>query len=159
MQHRHLVAVLFHSVSLVLGIPSTIAFLFFVWESLRFRVPTPARKSGPSGDQLIDLLVSGFRLLGRFFEFFAGATQFILLIAAAVSFVGALLAVLLFMTGRGINSGRSWARVLGIGLALVSLVVSLLALTAVERSIVFAVSGLMAVASVYIVWTLGWRFT
>jgi hypothetical protein len=149
---------IFHAVSLVLGIPSLLACMFFTWESVRFHLLPNPSESGPSGDQLIDLFVSGFRLFGKILALFGGAVQWALLALAVASFLSSLFALILFFTARGIEAGRPWARILGILLALVPLFCSLAALTALDRSLPWALAAITAVASVYVIWTLGWRF-
>ena len=134
------------------------AFLFLAWESVRLHLGASPAKAGATGDQLIDLLVSSFHLFGRVLTLFAGAAKWAILVVALASFFCVAAAVLLFLTARGIQAGRPWARVLGIVLTLVPLVVSLAVVATLHRTLWVILSTIVAALSVYVIWTLALRF-
>lgn len=149
----------FHAASLALGIPSSIAFVFLAWESARLRFMTPdVAGTGTSGDQLIDLLAAGFRLFGKMLALFAGAVHWVIVVLAVGSMLCIALAVVLFFTARGLHAGRHWARILGIFVAILPLLLSFAAISALQRPVPLIVSTMIAAASVYVIWTLGFRF-
>ena len=157
-QQRHLVAGAFHAASLVLGIPSSIAFVFLVWESVRLHFGPSGTATGATGNQLIDLFVQGFRLFGKLFAFLGGAAKWAFTLLAVASLVIIVAAVILFFIARGLHAGRAWARIFGILLALAALLVALVVLAALRRPVPIALSTTAAAASVWVIWVLGWRF-
>ena len=118
----------------------------------------PARAAGKSGNELIDLLVGGARLFGKFFELFAGAAKWAFTVLAILLFIVALFAGALFLTSRGIAAGRSWARSLGILLALAPLLMSLSFAMTVRTAGPVLIAGAVAAVSFYVVWALSMRF-
>jgi hypothetical protein len=133
-QHRELIATAFRVGGLLLGIPSSVAFAFFGFgaASLHFLSPrlTPG---GKSGDQLIDLLVSGARILARLFEFFGGGVEWLLAVLSVVSFGCLVFAVVLHFTGRGVHASRGVARTMGILLVILPLLVSFIGVMALRK--------------------------
>ena len=106
--HRHVVATAFQVVSLFIGIPSLVAFVYCGWQSMRLFLgeQNVAGESGRTGNDLIDGFVFGFRLFAKGFGFLAGAAQWILVLVTAVSFGAVMFSVALFVTGRGLSGGR-----------------------------------------------------
>jgi hypothetical protein len=159
-QHRQLVAGAFRVFSYALGIPSSIAFVFLAFSAIRLQLLTPAPSAEyASGDKLIDLFVSGFRVMGKLIEFFGGAAKLAITVLAVATFLCLVIALFFFFTSRGLYAGRPWARVLGILLAIFTLLISLGAFVSVGRPISHAVPALTAALSVYVIWTLGWHYS
>jgi hypothetical protein len=155
-QHRELIATAFRVGGLLLGIPSSVAFAFFGFgaASLHFLSPrlTPG---GKSGDQLIDLLVSGARILARLFEFFGGGVEWLLAVLSVVSFGCLVFAVVLHFTGRGVHASRGVARTMGILLVILPLLVSFIGVMALRKPVPFVVSSLTFALSTCVIWALG----
>ena len=108
---------------------------------------------------MIDLLVSGARIFGKLAGFLGGAGKWFITVLAIASLFCAAIAAILFLTARGIESGRAWARITGILTTLLTLLISVGALTTAERPVPLAGFIAMAVFSVYAVWTLLWHFS
>jgi hypothetical protein len=149
----------FHAASLVLGIPSCIAFVFLAWESVRLHLMTPAAtNAGPSGNQLINLFIGGFRLFGKLFAFLGEAGKWVILMLAVASFLALVFAVMLFFTARGLNAGQLWARTFGILLAIGPLLFSLGILLSLRSFVPFTLSATVAAGAAWVIYTPGWRF-
>jgi hypothetical protein len=158
-QHRELVATAFRVGGLLLGIPSSAAFAFFGFGAARLYFLNPhVTPSGKTGNQLMDLLLSGARISAKVFEFFGGAVEWILAVLSVASFGCLAFAVLLYFTGRGLHASRGVARAMGILLAILPLLVSFIGVAAMRRSVPFVVSSVTLVLSAYVIWVLGWRF-
>jgi hypothetical protein len=153
-----LVATFLHGASLTLGIPSFIGFVFLAWESARLHMIKVPAESGRSGNQLIDLLVAGVQTFGKVFGLLGEAAQWFLTLLAGVSLLSTLFAVMLFFTARGLQSGRAWARALGILLALLPFLISLLMVLSTRRFMPMTFGMLIAAASGYVLWALCLRF-
>jgi len=149
----------FHAASLAIGIPASLAFLLLGFETIRLHLSAPVTtETGKSGNQLIDLFVSGFAIFGKLLGLFSGVAKWLILVLAAASFVAVVFAVTLYFTARGLNAGRMWARVLGVVLAVAPLLLSLGTVLSTRRTLPFAIAGLTAAASAYTIYTLCWRF-
>lgn len=149
----------FHAAALAIGIPSGLAFLLLGFEALRLQMSSPgATSSGKSGNQLIDLFVSGFTIFGKLLGLFTGVAKWLILLLTAVSLIAVVFAVALFLTARGLNAGRMWARVLGVALAIAPLLLSLGAVLSTRRTLPFAIAASTAAASGYTIYILCWRF-
>jgi len=144
----------------VVGIPSSIAFAFLSWSAVRLHLSEPQLSpAAPSGDALIDLLISGARIFSKMAAFLGGAGKWFITLLAVVALVCVGAAALILLTARGLYAGRNWARTLGIVLALFSLLFSLGTLTALQRPVPMIMSVAVAAFSVYAIWALGWRFS
>jgi hypothetical protein len=158
--HRQIVAATFRVISLAIGVPSSIAFAFLSWSAVRLHMSNPQLSpAAPSGDALIDLLVSGARTFGQLAAFVGGAGKWFITLLAVASLVCVGFAALLPLTARGLYAGRAWARVVGILLTVLTLLVSLGALTAVGRPVTLIAFVALTVFSVYAIWALGWHFS
>ncbi len=145
--------------SCALGIPSSAAFVFLTWESVRLHLTEPSPSSAsPSGNQLIDLLVGGAAIVAKGFALLGGAAKWALTLLAVASLLIIVLALILFLTSRGLHAGRPWARVLGILVALVAMLISSLILTSLRQPVPLTLSVAGAAGSLYIIWALVWRF-
>jgi hypothetical protein len=100
------------------------------------------------------LLVAGYGFTALFFGGFASGTESAAGISAeAWSVIFAVGGVVLFMAGCNIFAGRFWARVIGIAVSVIALVVGLISLDAYP---VFAV--ITIVLNLGIIWSLGFRW-
>jgi hypothetical protein len=144
----------------VIGIPALIAFVFLTWQSVRFHMLEPAPgATGATGNQLIDLFVLGARWFGKIFEIFGGAVKWAMTVLAIGAFVVLVIAAVAFFTAKGLYAGRGWARVMGLLIAIVPLLVSMMMIASVRRPLPVAAAMVTAAASGYVIWTLGWRFS
>jgi hypothetical protein len=149
----------FHTGSLALGIPASLVFLLLAWASIQLHLLAPSPSAaGPTGNQLIDLFVGGFRLFGKLFEFIGGAGKWAILILAAVSFLAVVLALAMFFTARGLNAGQLWARISGIAIAVVPLLLSLVLFLSLRSLAPRALAAAAVYGTGWVIWTLGWRF-
>jgi hypothetical protein len=149
----------FHAASLAIGIPSGLAFLVLGVETIRLQLGTPANPGqGKSGNQMIDLFVAGFSVFGKLLNLFSGVAKWLIALLTAVAFVALVFAATLFFTARGLNAGRTWARVFGVALAVAPLLLSVGTLLSTRRTLPFTLAGMTAAASAYTIYTLCWRF-
>jgi hypothetical protein len=157
---RELVARLYLGISMVLGIPSGIVFLFTAWDAVRIHMLMPAKSSpsSPTGNLIVDGLVAGASLIGKAFWFAGAVGEWVLRAVALAAFLIAAVAAVLFVIGRGLHAGRTWARVLGILVALGPLFCSYLVMTSSRRPLPMSLGAMGMAAAGYVVWVLGWRF-
>lgn len=160
-RHAHAVAVLFQLSAWLLGLPSAAVFVFFGFAAARLHLwpaSTSAQGQNAMGNDLVALLVSGARIFGRLFEMFSGAAKwaFTALAVAALAIVSA--ALILFVTARGIEAGRGWARAVGIVCALGPLLISVLSLLAGPRPLAATLCLATVCVSIYVIWALLARF-
>jgi len=118
----------------------------------------PDSGDGASGNQLMDLIIWGFRLFGKLFEALGDAAKWVMTMLAVASFLAIGVSVVFYYTARGLHAGRSWARVVGILLAILPLLISLLAVASSHRSMATLFFAMIGAACVFVIWTLGWRF-
>jgi hypothetical protein len=157
-QHRELIATAFRVGGLVLGIPSAVAFAYCGYGAARLYFLPPIPPGSKTGDQLIDLFVSGVRVLAKLAELLGGAIEWALTILTVVFFGCLAFSVLLYFTGRGLHASRGVARVMGILLTILPLLVSFGGVMATRRPVPFVISGVTFALSAYVIWALGWRF-
>lgn len=158
-RHAHAVAVLFQVAAWLLGLPSAAVFVSFGFAAARLHLwPSTGVQGNVTGNDLITMLVSGARIFGRLFEMFSGAAKwaFTAIAVAALAIVSA--AVILFMTARGIEAGRGWARAAGIVCALLPLLISVLGLLAGPRPLTVTLCFATVCVSIYVIWALMARF-
>jgi hypothetical protein len=124
---------------------------------LYFYKPT-VTPSGKTGNQLVDLFVWSASAVGKVFEFFGGAMEWVLTAISVVSLAFLAVAVLLYFTGRGLHASRGLARAVGIPLSFMVLLISFIGITSFRRPVPLVFSGLTFALSTYVIWALGWRF-
>jgi hypothetical protein len=141
----------------MLGIPSALAFFFLSWEwmSLRFLRPPAPDQYKASGNQAVDLLVFSFALIGKLLELLGGAVEWMLGVLVLLSLLCLSFAALLFVTARGLNAGKTWARVCGLLLAFIVLLCSGF-LSTIPKATPPAL--ILAGGALYVLWVLGWRY-
>ncbi|HEY2013791.1 MAG TPA: hypothetical protein VGH38_09840 [Bryobacteraceae bacterium] len=89
---------------------------------------------------------------------FSGAAKWAMATLTAASLVSVVCAAIFFFTSHGLHALRPWSRILGILVAIVLLLISLAASTALRRPLPLAISTIIAALSIYTIWILGWRF-
>jgi uncharacterized membrane protein (UPF0136 family) len=77
---------------------------------------------------------------------------------AAASLVLSVLAAVLFLVARGLQTGRGWARVLGMVAALAALLSSMAMLRSLRRPVPIILGAVGVLLAGYTIWVLGWRF-
>ncbi len=164
--HLQIVSGEFRIAGLLLGVPSTIAFVALIYTVIDLR-STPALPRDDSQyldiDKygLVGLLNNGVKgigdVIGTPIAFAAGAAMWLIVALAIASLVAALFAVLLYFVGRGVRRRATWARFVGIILTTGFLLISILALTSLRRDLA-SVAVLPVGLSLYTLWVLGWRF-
>jgi hypothetical protein len=157
---RALVAQMFLVVSLLMGIPSALLFVFSAWGSidLHFSAPPQPGPEAPIGHPIFDALTACARFIAKAFSFLGNAAEWALTALAVASLVLTALAVLLFLISRGLHAARTWARIVGIAVALAPLVTSLLIMTSFRRPLPLVLGAGGALLSGYTIWVLAWRF-
>ena len=145
----------FRIASLALGIPALFIFLFsgIAFLGLYFRAaPNSTHSTGPAS--LIDFIVTGARMMGTVFDFFSEVAMIASAGVAAVSLVLLTLFVAMFYTGRALDSHQPWARIAGIVLVSILLLISLGGMVVLGRTVGFAA----ILACGYALWVLGWHY-
>jgi len=143
---------IFYAASAVIGLPSLVAFCFLAFSAIRLWMlsPKPAPDSPPSGNQAVDLLVTGATLFGKTMGFLGAMGQAIITGLAVLAFFVLLYAVGLYIAGRGLSADRQWARILAILLTLVPFLLSLGVSLSSRRMPVLLFTG----ACGYLLWKL-----
>jgi hypothetical protein len=158
-QHREFIATAFRLGGLIIGIPSAVAFVYFGIGAAQLLLFKPTiTPSGKTGNLLVDLFVSGASVVGKVFQFFGGAMEWVLTALSVVSFAFLAVAVLLYFTGRGLHASRGGARAIGLLLSLMVLLISFMGITSFRRPVPLVLSVVTFALSTYVVWALGWRF-
>ena len=106
---------------------------------------------------LVGVLANGGQVAGRAVHTVLIAGSWFAAAVAVAAFVSLLLALLIYVTGRGIVRQRGWARVLGVLLSLGLALIMISALTVVDRGAIPYVA-VSAVLSLYTIWALLWRY-
>ena len=146
----------FRIASLTLGIPSLIVFLFSAtaFLGLYFRGAQPATGYSGGPASLIDFIVAGARMMGSVFNFFSEVAMIASAAVAGVSLVVLTVSVAMFYTGRALDAHQPWARIVGMILISILLLISLGGMMVLGRTIAFAA----ILACCYALWVLGWHF-
>src|SRR5437763_16080786 len=103
-RHLTIVSTTFTVSGALLGLLSSVSFLWLMWAALRMDLAKPAEVSDGSvgPDSLVNLLVAGGRIFGKIFSFLAGAGQALILFLAVMVFFTLCLALFLMLVGRGL---------------------------------------------------------
>jgi hypothetical protein len=159
-QPREIIAQAFLVISLLLGIPSVIVFVCSAWGSIELHVATSpkATPSSATGNLIVDGLVAGASLVGKAFSLANSTAEWLMRASAFVSLSLTVVAAVLFVIARGLHASRSWARILGILVALAPLMISVLTMASFRRPVPIALGAGGALLAGYAVWVLGWRF-
>ena len=146
----------FRIASLTLGIPSLIVFLFsgIAFLGLYFRGGQPATGYSGGPASLVDFIVAGARMLGAVFDFFSEVAMIASAVATAVSLVLLTISIAMFYTGRALDAHQPWARMAGIVLVSILLLLSMGGMVVLGRTVGFAA----ILACGYALWVLGWRY-
>ena len=121
---------------------------------LYFRGAQPATGYSGGPAPLIDFIVAGARMLGSVFDFFSEVAMIASAGVAAVSLVLLTLPIAMFYTGRALEGHQPWARVVGMILIAILLLISLGGMMVLGRTVAFAA----ILTSSYALWVLGWRY-
>ena len=146
----------FRIASLTLGIPALIVFLFsgisFLGLYFRGAQPTTGYRGGPAS--LVDFIVAGAQMMGAVFNFFSEVAMIASAVATAVSLVLLTLSIAMFYTGRALDAHQPWARIAGILLVSILLLISFGGMMVLGRTLAFGA----IIACCYALWVLGWRY-
>ncbi len=156
--HRLIVARIFQVGSFVIGIPSLLFGMFMTWTAIQTQ-SKPQPESAPSGNQAIDLAISGVEWIGKGLSALGDIAHWVSILLAVLAFALVIYAVVLFFIARGIRHNRVAARVLGILLALPPLLSSLTTIASIREPVPLLISSLTVGVAGYVVWALGWKFT
>lgn len=145
----------------LIGVPSLVVAGWYAFIRVRLWVAPPVPVgdsfSGVKNPDAILMILGGFaKGVGALANFIGTIGQGILSILAVIASVGLVLAVVLFLTGRGLHAHAGWARAVGGGLMGFLLLTSLFASVAVFRGPLALAAFALAAASGYAIWTL-WR--
>jgi hypothetical protein len=159
-RHLLIVAIGFRLTGILLGAASIAALVDLADTALLLR-RTPPPEIGPPLDiktyGLVGLLSNSARGIGFGLHALAGVLSILVMIMLAAAVFALLLALLLYLTGRGIGQQATWARVVAILLSL-SLALASGAIMAVMRRDHAAFATLAIGLSLYSLWVLIWRF-
>lgn len=164
MNHRLIVSWIFRVGALLVGIPALLLLidigvgLFTVTHAIQ-HAPQPqwldVQKYG-----IVGLIANGGQIFGGLFIALATLGLVVAILFAFMLALVIFFAVLFFFTGRGVSRHADWARVMGIVLSVLCL---LLWLTGVNNNtdhlpdLMLASTGVAI--SAYAIWALGWRYT
>lgn len=114
MRHLTLVTNGFFGTSLLVGIPSLIAFCYLAFSTLRLYLTKPPSMQRPgSSDALIRTIEWGAYAMGKTFELLGAFGFFACVLLTVAAAVLLAFSVLLFFTARGLEAHQTWARVAG----------------------------------------------
>jgi hypothetical protein len=157
-RHIHLVATAFCVASAALGIPALISVAFTGFHLVRwFLTPVKLPSEVPAGaDGMLRLIDGATRIAAAPFRFLAWAGQWVIVAAAVLSLLLVLMALLLFLTGRGLHHAQFWAKVSATLIALGLFGISISGTPVLRRTafVLLPLSGLCG--SVYALWAI-WR--
>ena len=156
--HRVIIGRGFRTGGWVLGAPSLVA-LLSVCASLFFLRAAPDTSSyldiGKYG--IAGLLANSARGIGQIFGWLGNIGTWFEEVLAIVLLGAVLLAVVLYITGKGLERRSAAARIAAFLLALVFLGLWLVVLLSLPRASM-ALPGLAVCVSLYVIWVLGWRY-
>ena len=155
--HRLIVARIFQIASFVIGMPSLGMGIFLSW-MLTQAPPSPRPGAGPSGNQAVDLFVDAFRVAGSFLSFLGGLFEWFAILLIVIACLLVAYALVLFFVSRGIRAGRTFARIVGMLLALPPLLSSATTLVNLREPLPMLISLIVVGIAGYVVWGLGWKF-
>lgn len=158
--HRNVVATEFRVGGALLGIASLVVladsiYTAYAVRSARAPDGSPPLDIGKYG--LVGLLANGGQVAGRAVHTLLITASWLAAAVAVVAFVTLLLALLVYLTGRGIAQQAGWARILGGLLSLGLALITIAALTIVDHGAA-AIVAVPAVLSLYTLWVLIWRY-
>jgi hypothetical protein len=159
--HRSIVGLGFKLASVVVGVPAAAGSLFCVVAAFQLHdAAVQAHSTHPISVQkygIVGLVTDAAVGVDRVFGFFAELGVWVMGALAVGALIFALCAALLYPVGRGVARQAPWARVVGVGLALMMALSSLLAFTSLPLRLAAAPLPAMALA-IYTIWVLIWRF-
>jgi hypothetical protein len=164
MNHRLIVSWIFRVGALLVGIPALLMLidiglgLFTVTHAVQ-HAPQPqwvdVQKYG-----LVGLIANGGQIFGGLMIAFATLGLVVAILFAFMLVLAIFFAILFFFTGRGVAGHADWARVMGIVLSALCLLIWLAGVknnTDHMPDLLLACTGVAI--SAYAIWTLGWRYT
>jgi hypothetical protein len=157
-RHRLIVALGFRIAGWVVGIPALLA-------SVGLGVGAVLLADGPSKTPYMDdktygllgVLINGVHAVTDVVAFIGAMAGLVLTIFAVLGVLVVLFAVLLYLIGRGLKVRAAWARVLAGLVSLLTLANAAIVLSALNRA-GEVVDGAVIAGSLYVLWTLIWRF-
>jgi hypothetical protein len=160
MAHRSIVSLGFKVSGLVFGVPAVVGFVLLTAEAIVFR-----HAAKPDGQHMISVQKYGIAGLlndagvgvDRMFGALAGLAAWLFAGLAFAALLFSLWALLLYLVGRGVGRGATWARIVGGVLALGLTLASFLTFTSVPHRWMAAPLPVLALG-LYTLWTLIWRF-
>jgi hypothetical protein len=145
----------------LVGVPAAAGSLFCVVGAFQLHdAAVQAHSAHPISVQkygIVGLVTDAAVGVDRVFGFFAELGVWVLGALAVGALIFALCAALLYPIGSGVARQAPWARVVGVGLALIMALVSLLAFTSLPPRLAVTPLPTMALA-IYTIWVLIWRF-
>jgi hypothetical protein len=158
--HRTIVAWGFKLTGLLVGVPSAGACGLMTIESMRAHqaaAPDDAHMISVHTYGIAGLLTDAGVGFDRLFGALAGLAAWAFGVLAVAALIAALWAALIYLIGRGVGRGATWARIAGGAFTLGLALVSFLAITSLPHRLMIAPLPLLALA-LYTLWTLIWRF-
>ena len=155
-----IVALEFRIAGLLLGIPGVVAFVVVIRDVLLLRKAPPPGNSAPldiGTYGLVGLLTNAARGIGPALHALSRMATWLLTLLAGGLLVVVLFAVLLYLTGNGLDQQAVWARITALALS-ASLAVGSCTLIARLRRKLALLAALPLGLSLYTLWVLIWRF-
>ena len=159
-RHLLIVALEFRLAGLLLGVPGVVAFVVVIRDVLFLRRAPPPDNSAPLEIRtygLVGLLTNAARGIGPALRALNRVATWLLTLLAVALLVAVLFAVLLYLTGSGLDQQAVWARIVALALS-ASLAVGSCTLIARLRRQLAPLAALPLGLSLYTLWVLIWRF-
>jgi hypothetical protein len=158
--HLRWVALALRVAGWALGVPSLLSTLGLTVGAFVLR-QAPATPASHSLDirtyGLVGLLENGARGVAKTLEFLISVGTLVVTALAIASLAATLIALILYLAGRGVQHHATWARIVAILIFLGLLAATLGALSVLPRILV-PVDCLLIGLSLYSLWVLVWRF-
>ena len=156
-RHLPIVANAFYAVSAVLGVPALVGCIVAGFTAFRlYQTKTPELGTSRSPDGAVDLLVTGAHVFGKAFQFMGDLGEWMIMGVAVILFFVSLLALVIFLTGRGLHRRQGWAKIVASLFAFWLLLTSVVSFLSLGRSSMSLLPLLATSVSVYALWAL-WR--
>jgi hypothetical protein len=157
-RHRLIVAAGFRIAGWVVGVPALLASIGLgVGAVLLSDQPSKTPYLDDKTYGLLGVLTNGVHAVVDVIAFIGAMAGLVLAILAVLGVLVVLFAVLLYLIGRGLRAAATWARVVGALVAAILLANAAIVLSVLNRA-GEVVDGLIVAGSLYVLWTLIWRF-